>query len=328
MIRSGGEIIHSWEQALTLNSDLPHGDIIKINSCGPFHELRDEGNLINLDVGKSFKRFFEFVLRQQVIRREFGRIPDGWIEYCAHKDKNTALFGPRWTLPFCYFSKFYSDCFASTLGLDIGCNTPPHQINNILDVSIRNQVDVPHYDDEVEPNIPHYRYYQRLGCHMLGIDLQPYFTSSWDIIAGDIRMLAVDDELIDFFTMAMIFGPGNPAKTFLDVALCLAELRRTSAPNSLIYIADFIIMPSFVVASIEAGFKVFANNSYENGVPIGIFLTKKDTKFHESKFSPIFSYLSNNELNILDTKRPQQIIGRNLLSSNDLHPRVIYASLT
>jgi len=312
-----------WEQALICNCDIPHGDRLAITDFGAIHEVRSHGNWIDPQVGNDFRLFFEFILEQQGARRNTGKIPKLWKEFCASQVTNKVLLGPRWTLPYCYFDVQYKDCFSSAVGLDVGCNIPPMITRKFSDHYMKQKMKNQEYEWCYETYTSHHRYYQEIGCHMIGIDIHPHDTISWDVDCADLRMLAFDDNFIDFFTIAMIFGPGNPASTYLDSALCLSELRRTCAPNGLIYIAEFVIMPSLILAIIEAGFRVFANNSYRKGVPIGMFLISKETDFNKSRFSTILKYLIDYELKIIDTKEPQQIIHRELLRRNSPPPRIV-----
>lgn len=309
----------SWERILKINRVLPCGDIIEIKDEKPLYRVREQGDFIEPCVGKEFSEFFDFVLEQQYIRRTTGIIPKEWVRYCSRYLNNDAYLYPRWTFPFCYFGKQYSNCFSYTVGLDVGCNVRPISLKKFYDSFVNPNCDK--YLSAFEVFLPHYRYYRNFGCNIRGIDIRPFLVNSQDEEYGDLRMLNTGDSIIDFFTVAMIFGPGNPACTFLDVALCLGELKRTLRKDGLVYIADFVVKPSLVLCASKAGFRTFANNFYQTGVPIGLFLIRNDADIKTSCFRTILEYLSGFELSVTEDI-PHRILYRELLRKANPPPMV------
>ena len=314
--------INSWEEAIRHNRELAHDDIIKLKNQKAFHLVREAGDLLDPRTVPIFSLFFDFVIEQQEIRRRTGDAQLGWAEFCSRQDSHLAYLGPRWTLPFCYFSPEYAYCFEGTIGLDVGCNVFPKMARKVLDNFNSAVKDLPDYLWDFETLVPHYTHYRTFGCHMQGIDIRPMAVHCKEVGYGDLRMLGADDEGIDFFAVAMIFGPGNPASTYLDTALCLAELKRTCHRHGLIYLADFIVMPPLVACAVSAGFRVFANNSYQYGVPIGIFFIKDDFEIKKSSFRPIMEYLLDYEL-CLPQDVEVRIINRELLRKNKSRPKIL-----
>ena len=309
----------SWEEVLRDNCDLPSGDITKIKDGKAFYQIREKGDFVNASTAKIFLRFFDFVSEQQYIRKTASRIPHDWVEFCTANVGDDLYMCPRWTFPFCYFGKKYAPCFKGTIGLDVGCNILPHSLKKFFDSFVDPNCN--NYLSEFETFIPHYKHYKRFGCNMWGIDICPISACLLEEEYGDLRMLEAGDSIVDFFTVAMIFGPGNAACTFLDTALCLGELRRSCSRNGLIYIAEFVVKPSLVLCAINAGLRVFANNSYQNEVPIGIFFIRNDCEIKNSSFHPILEYLIGFELSFTDAPS-YRILNRELLRKNSPPPKV------
>lgn len=309
----------TWNEAILHNRDLPCGDIINIEQKKTVYRVREQGDLVDPNIGRIFSDFFDFVLEQQYIRRTTQSIPKDWILYCSKEFSNDTYRYPRWTFPFCYFDEKYAPCFSGTIGLDVGCNVYPLSMKTFLDSFVDRHCGG--YLSEPERFVPHHRYYRGLGCNIRGIDIHPVSENFLGEERGDLRMLETPDSLIDFFTVAMIFGPGNPASTFLDTALCLAELRRTLRRNGLIYIAEFVVKPSVVSCALHSGFRVFANNSYQTGIPIGLHLIQKETEIKASCFRPILEYLTPFELSL--SKYSFHLISNRELLRKDVQPPMI-----
>jgi hypothetical protein len=313
--------LNSWKEALLHNRLLPHRDIITIRNHRAIHKVKSAGDLVEPEVYELFPGFIDFVAKQQAVRRSTDEVPCGWIKHCGENSFDPALLGSRWTLPFCYFGDQYAKCFTDTIGVDVGCNVAPPLARYRSDQFIAIAKKAKNYLWEFETFIPHFEYYKKYGCNIRGLDINPNFTSPGQAVAGDLRMLTADDEVIDFFTIAMIIGPGNPACTYLDVALCLGELKRTCNRKGLIYIADFIVMPALIACATIAGFRVFVNNSFKYNIPIGIFLIRSDADIERSSFQPIIEYLFNFEL-LMPRGIPLRITNRALLKTNCSPPKV------
>lgn len=312
--------LSTWEEAILFNQDCPHGDIISNENGKVMHKVISRGDFVDPRTCEFFKCFYHFVIEQQTLRRSTGKVSQHWSDFCIHRERDPASLGPRWTLPFCYFDKKYSQCFVDTIGLDVGCNIASFSSRKFSDRFIDSAKKLSDYFWEYEIFVPHYQYYQKLGCRMQGIDIHPT-RFNIDVTCGDLRMLIFDEGIIDFFTIAMIMGPGNPACTYLDVALCMAELKRTCNRNGLIYIADFIVMPALVTCAIYAGFRVFTNNSYQHGIPIGIFLIRNDANIEKSRFHSIIEHLIPYELMIPNGDQVR-ILNRELLKRNSAPTKV------
>jgi hypothetical protein len=312
-------MIRNWEEAIKNNYKLPFGDVISVRNGKSLCYVQEEGDYVFSRTEKIFSEFFDFILEQQFIRKITGKIPQKWVDYCIKNIGDDAYLCPRWTFPFCYFGKEFASCFCDTVGLDIGCITLPYSAKTFFDSFI--DVNCKEYQLDYEIFIPHYSYYRSFGCNIHGIDIRSQSFHSLNEEFGDIRMLDAADSVIDFFTIAMILGPGNPACTYLDMALCLGELKRTCDRDGLIYIADFKVQPSLIVCAIKAGFRIFANNSYEKKIPIGLFLIKNDAEIKKSNFRPILEYLLEYELSFSDGL-DHRILNRELLRKNSPPPKV------
>jgi len=138
----------------------------------------------------------------------------------------------------------------------------------------------------------------RLGSHEL------------DTCFGDIRDLPCADCIVDFITVAMILGPGNPCDSFLNVALGLAELRRVLQPDGLVYIAGHILSPNLLYLFMLSGFRVFVNRRSEHGIPIGVCLITSGCDVLRSPFRLIIESLQEYEVN---TQSLSNLGQRNLL---------------
>jgi hypothetical protein len=300
-----------WEEVEKHNCILPCNDWIHIENNYIVHQVRKEGDSISSEAINLITAFTEFVKTQQNIRRITRRIPNPWKKFCSKDQIHHSLLGPRWTMPFCYFGMEYQTCFKAIRGLDVGCNVLANSLSQYSNKFISHVRNVGKYSYEYELFIPHYLYYQKMGCFMVGVDLYPA-SKDPSVSQGDLRMLDCDDNSIDFFSVAMIVGPSNPASSILDAALCISELHRASSSDCLVYIADFVITPSTIFMALEFGFRVFVNNSYSLGIPIGLFFVKKGTDLLCSRFRRIISKLEYKEL-ILDSSRQQFIENRDLL---------------
>jgi hypothetical protein len=302
----------NWEEAIKLNKPLPCGDKICIKGNYILHNVLKSGNYLAHDDAALVSRLAIFVKRQQNSRQFAHPASRFWTTFCRESKIHISCLGPRWTMPFCYFGAQHQHFFRSIRGLDVGCNILPQALRVHSDHFVSQIKNSGLYSFEYEMFIPHYEYYRSWDCNIQGIDLQPSITNSL-VSQGDLRMLdAIPDHSVDFFTIAMIIGPSNSASTIIDAAMCFSELYRTSTANAIIYIADFVVTPVIVLLAIEFGFRIFVNNSYSGGIPIGIFLLKKNCMIRESIFSSVINILASQEI-ILDKKKPIITVNRELL---------------
>ena len=304
-------VMLNWGEAVKMNRPLPCGDRIFIEGNYIVHEVCKLGDFIDHDAANLVADYATFVRQQQSMRGPIDPVSRNWKEYCADDKIHESRLGPRWTMPFCYFGIRHKSCFNGLRGLDVGCNVLARSLRLYSDRFMSRMRETGEYAYEYEQFIPHYEYYRNWRCEMRGIDLYP--SSSKPMISkGDLRMIDSPADSINFFTIAMIIGPSNSASTILDAAMCISELYRTASTDSLVYIADFVITPAVVLLSIEMGFRVFANNSYQTGIPIGMFLVKKDMDSRVSRFFSIIRGLESSEI-ILDEGKEIEIVNRELL---------------
>jgi hypothetical protein len=313
----------NWEDAVKLNKPLPCGDHIYIKGNDILHKVCKNGDYLDYNAVSLVIELADFIIEEQVARRSSHPASREWENFCAQAKIHNACLGPRWTMPFCYFGIQHKDRFYSLCGLDIGCNVLPRALRSYSDQFIARTKQSGLYAYEYEVLVPHYEYYRSWGCNMRGIDLHP-FTNSYMVSQCDLRMLDFPDSSIDFYTVAMIIGPSNSASTILDAAMCFSELYRTSTKNSIIYIADFVITPVVVLLAIEFGFKVFTNELYMTGIPIGVFLVRTDCDIRESSFSSVISELESREI-LVDKGRSRLIGNRELLRRDTIAPRELIA---
>ncbi|MFA6148241.1 MAG: hypothetical protein WC899_08540 [bacterium] len=291
----------NWEKALKTNKPLPCGDQIKLWRNHITHKVDKEGDLIE-GINTNILAEYAAFMRSQKAKRRSGIYPSSEFEnYCLLFNCHNSFLGPRWTMPFCYFGVEYKDCFRSIAGLDVGCNVLSKSLKGHSDRFISYIKRAGVYSHEYETFIPHYQYYRSWGCNMRGIDIRPIYNSPW-IFQSDLRMLEFEDESFDFFSVAMIIGPSNPASTILEAAMCFSELHRTSTREALIYIADFVITPSVIFLAIESGFRVFINRTYSKGIPIGVFLVRTDSIMQVSSFRNIMPDLEAQEISIVSSE--------------------------
>lgn len=314
----------NWKGAVKLNKPLPCGDHIYIKGNNILHKVCKNGDYLDYNAVSLVIKLANFVSEQQVERRSSLPASREWGKFCAQAKIHNACLGPRWTMPFCYFGIQHKDRFYSLCGLDIGCNVLPRALRYYSDQFISRTKQLGLYAYEYEVLVPHYEYYRSWGCNMRGIDLYPS-ANSYMVSQGDLRMLDFPDSSIDFYTVAMIIGPSNSASTILDAAMCFSELYRTSTKNSIIYIADFVITPVVVLLAIETGFRVFTNESYVTGIPIGVFLVRTDCDIRESRLFSVISELESREI-LVDKGRSTLIGNRELLRHNTIAPCKLIAN--
>jgi len=304
-----------WDEAERSNGLLPCGDTIYSKRGYVVHEVcRDGDGYSERDVD-TIQGMTSFIKAQQALRNHTRNVPHDWNAYCVAGRSESARMGPRWTMPFCYFGNEHKECFRSVIGLDVGCNVLANSLRVYSDRFISRIKSIGEYRYEYEVCVSHYLHYQALGCQMHGIDLYP-ITTNHNVSQGDLRMLKYQDSTFDFITLSMVIGPSNPASFLIDAALCISELFRVSRSDSLVYIADFVVTPAFVIMATAFDFRVFTNNLYRNGIPIGVFLVKKSAS-SRSMFMRIVEALEPDEL-VIDTTRPQFIENRELLRLGSL----------
>ena len=303
-----------------MNRPLPCRDKIYIEGSYIIHTVCKDGDCIGIEAASVIADFVAFVEIQQDERRLNHCISNDWREFCEQGKIHESCLGPRWTMPFCYIGSEHQECFNAVRGLDVGCNVLAQSFRRYSDRFVSRIRQSGEYVYEYEVFVPHYQYYRAWGCNMQGVDLRPS-TKNALVSQGDLRMLNFADNSIDFFTISMVVGPSNPACTILDAALCFSEIYRTSTSNALIYIADFIVTPAIVSLAIDSGFRVFINNSYSIGIPIGVFLVRRELELRRSSFFSILKEIESHEL-VFDRNKQQCIENRELLRRNGMPPRV------
>lgn len=309
----------AWQSVTDRNREMWSGDHFGISEGRSFYHPTDAGDRVPFEQVPLLDELLDFVRSQQELRRSTGHLSDDWVRFCASRRAGRHLYLPRGTYPLSRFGSRFAECFSGAVGLDVGCVVYPYSLKCFFD-SIAEVTAVP--DDSAETFIPHFLYYREFGCMIRGIDIQLPVSDSYDQAYGDLRMLQNDDATVDFFTIPMIIGPGNPASSVLDAALSLCELWRTLHPDGLIYVADFIVKPCVVLAASRLGFRVFVNKIRHEDMPTGLFLTRSEMSLKRSRFRRVMEFLRPFEL-VLPLDRSARITNRDLLCMDSLQPRVL-----
>lgn len=281
---------------------LPCRDRIAFQRSYILHEVTTEGDYLLSTEMDLISEYVRRVGSLQLDRACNQAAWDQWRIACRSTSIAHSYLGPRWTMPFCYFGSEHAECFKSLAGLDVGCNVLTRGLREFSDRFIDNAKRSGEYCYDNEILEPHYDYYRKYGCKMLGIDLYPISSSPW-VSQADLRMLDFRDGVFDFITVAMIIGPSNSVSGVLGAAMCFSELYRTSKRNALIYLADFTVTPAVVFMAMQSGFRVYVNNAYDSGIPIGLFLAKTDSAQGESRFVGVLSALESKEVHFLPSGR-------------------------
>ena len=257
--------------------------------------------------------------KAESLRRRSGMISSDWQRVCRIRSDLPQHRAPRWTFPVFYFRKPIAARLAGMDGLDIGARTPeptdaPRGLRSIVPVGRA-------ADDLSEWSVPHFRYYEGLGCRMRAIDLVTCETRS-GIDQGDARLLQYADASLDFITVPMLLGPPHACASPLEIAFCLGEFRRVLRPGGFAFIADAGVQPSVLFAAQLFHFSTSLSKGHTDGLPVGTLLRR--TGRHTAPGNcHIFSSLGLAELR-LARHGPQVVVGANLLWNSEM-PRVTSA---
>ena len=252
--------LQTWPAALSKNKRVPKWD-------------RTIGETLEICLPAQLKRHLcateTFVRSQSTWRDRHGQVPDGWAEICKLRMSGHYLYAPRWTFPIFYFRGRYARFFDQLLGLDIGARVSRSD-DPVKAGPLRFADDNPLLRESFRP---HWKHYEELGATMRAIDT---LTDSAEprIEAGDVRLLPFRTGSFDFITLPMLFGPGNPCSTSLEIVTGISEVHRVLRPNGFAYLADGILHPSVCFAAQLVGFTVLVSKGTENGMPVGTILTK------------------------------------------------------
>ena len=285
--------IDSWSNALIANRKVPTGDMLLDINGDIIYSQMPSGDRVPWELFFEFYSYYFFINRRCT---SLGIEIDEYICNSTHaminNSKDKYLLLPRWTFPFCYFGPRYFNCFVDKSGIDVGCIINKKETDIVKPSCGRGL-----YDSFNETFVPHFRYYREIGCSMTAIDIQIVDLDVNGCGYGDLRKLEFLIHTVDFITVPMIIGPGNPMNTFLDLMLCLSEMKRVLKPDGLIYISDFTINTSLVLACWISGFHVYYNNIYPSDLPIGLFLLPKYRIFTGiNQFSRVSNDLKDREL--------------------------------
>lgn len=290
----------SWRNAVAMDAKIPCADLLELRDGEMYIEPQPAGNIVDLRIADTFRPLLEFAEAHRWRERSSKAAVRARRNFCTENLGDRVCLSPRSTLECFYFSDAYSSCFRGAAGLDVGCivfTRARAPRSSLLPAPFR-----PTFT-------PHFLHYQRFGCRMKGIDVR-LTSRELDTGFGDIRSLPCADFIVDFITVAMILGPGNPCDSFLSVALGLTELRRVLQPDGLVYIADYILSPNMLYLCLLSGFRVFVNRQFENGIPIGVFLVKEGYDVRRSRFRLIINSLQEYEI---DAESLSNVESRNLL---------------
>lgn len=304
-------MISSFTEAVKMNTVIPCDDIILDKDGYAYYKIVTKGDVINTKLGFCFVQFYNFFIQRHNSIYSTDKDNRSLVLYLSKTFPHKKYLSARSTFPCFYFSSSYDYCFKGAVGLDVGCivlSSPKKYVNESL-----------YCTKTIHPLgkekfLPHYMHYRFFGCVMQGIDICIDKRISGCIKFGDLRHLNCSDSLIDFFTIAMIMGPGNPCNTYLDVSLCIFEIKRTLSPNGIVYIADYFVSTALLLFFHLGSFRVFINQDYNSGIPVGIFLVHDTCNVQKSRFKKIINILANAEINF-KKDRIIKIINRNLIEN-------------
>lgn len=215
-----------------------------------------------------------------------------------------------------YFRRPIAASLAEMHGLDIGARTSrlADEHKGLLSVVPVGRV----ADDLRERFVPHFRYYEELGCRMRAIDLVAYGTRS-GIDEGDARLLPYTDGSFDFITAPMLLGPSHVCASPLEIAFCLGEFRRVLRPGGFVFLADAGVQPSVLFAAQLFGFAALCSKGDVDGLPVGTLLRRAG--WHPAPgLSAIFTLQALLEL-CVSPQGNEVVVSANLLWDPDI-PRI------
>lgn len=187
--------------------------------------------------------------------------------------------------------------FVGAIGLDVGARV----LRSIPPVSTLRLAIPPNFNPEdfKECFVPHYLYYEDIGCVMEAIDLNAG-AGDEPIKYGDARMLFYPAESFDFVTTPMLLGPQNVCATPIEVALCISEFSRVLRPGGFFYLADPTIEPSVVYMAQQAGFDCYYSRGKCWGLPVGTIFKRRGSSNTTNRFRPLFEQIENSLLTLSD----------------------------
>lgn len=261
-----GVVPQTWHGALSKNRRVPKWDRTideTLEICLPAPLKR------HLSVAEAFVR------GQSIWRDSHEQVPEGWAELCELRMSGHYLYAPRWTFPIFYFRGKHANLFDQLLGLDIGARVSRSD-DPVKAAPLKFADDNPML---LESFRPHWKHYEEFGATMRAIDMLAD-PAEPRIEAGDVRLLPFQTGCFDFVTLPMLFGPGNPCSTSLEIVTGISEVHRVLRPSGFAYLADGILHPSVCFAAQLVGFTVLVSKGTEKGMPVGTILRKGTDSEH------------------------------------------------
>ena len=256
-----GLAAQTWHGVLCANTVIPKWDRVVI---GENLEI-----CLPLSLKYRLRAVASFVRQQSRWRENHRSVPAGWNELTKLRASGHYLYAPRWTFPIFFFRDTHGCPFSGLLGLDIGARVSrADDINKVGPLKLAG--DNPMLRETFRA---HWMHYEGLGASMRAVDLVAD-PAEPRVEIGDVRLLKFPPCSFDFVTVPMIFGPGNPCSTLLEVVAGLSEVHRVLRPAGFAYVADGILHPSVCFAAQLIGFSVFISKGTTNGMPVGTILTK------------------------------------------------------
>lgn len=268
-----------------------------LNTLERLNNWESSGRVVTATTKEVLCHALSVVEAWQSMRATSDIIPDTWRVICRKKSSQRQHYSPRWTFPVLYFRMPVAEHFVGASGLDVGARI----LRSIPPVS-RMRLAIP---PDLEPGdlkecfVPHYIYYEDIGCTMEAIDIS---ASAEDepIKHGDARMLFYPTESFDFATAPMLLGPQNVCATPIEVALCVSEFSRVLRPGGFFYLADPTVEPSVVYAAQQAGFDCYYYKGRCFGLPVGTIFRRRGSSKTTYRFRPLFEQIENSLLMLSD----------------------------